>query len=112
MAAAEATSCRPRPLKIEQGDRLVAGAPGFRPAASSASVAWICRGRNGLRLQGMVQIADLDALLEQIDDRLRFGVERGRDLRLVGIVGADRGDEGAGPHQFGREVGRPGTTSR
>src|SRR5262245_35567094 len=56
----------------------------------------------------MVQIANLDTLFERIDDRLRPGIERGRDLRLVGIVGTDRGNERAWPYQLGCQEGRPG----
>ena len=41
----------------------------------------------------MVQVADLRGLLQRIDDHAAGGIEAGSDFALVGIVGADRGDE-------------------
>jgi hypothetical protein len=64
--------------------------------------------RDGAGPEGMMQVADLGALFQGIDDRETLGIEAWVDLRLVVVVGAGCGNEGAGPHQLGRQVGPAG----
>jgi len=43
--------------------------------------------------QGMMEIADFCGLLQRVDGDAAGGIEAGRDLALVVVVGADSGDE-------------------
>ena len=70
------------------------------------------RAGDGAGFERMVQVADLRGLLQRIDDRQARRIKPGIDFVLVGIVGADRGDEGAGLHQLGRQEGAAGRRAR
>ncbi len=86
---------------VEQGDRARVAASALAAGQDLAQRGVHVLARHGAGGEGMVQVADLRALLQRIDDHQTAGVQLRVDLRLVGIVGADGRDESAGPHEIG-----------
>src|SRR6266852_3545659 len=90
---------------VKQGDRARVAASALAAGDDLAQRGVHVLARDGAGGEGMVQVADLRALLQRIEAHEPAGLQLRVDLRFARIVSVDVRDEGAAPHEIGPEVG-------
>src|SRR5919201_3109370 len=87
-----------RARAVEDGDLVIARAARPPPGDHVAELRVDALARDQARGEGVLELADLGALLEDVDHEGGRGHQRRLQLLLAAIVGADGGDERPGPY--------------